>query len=99
MKQTETCPKNTAVDPLRRFVRIKKTIRDKFVEFDFAVGDPGLYVELILPTAAFEVFCQRNKVTFMSDEQALAVARDMEKWRYGESAKELTEHSRQARRQ
>lgn len=68
---------------LPRYVRIKKIIREQFVEFDFAIGDPSLYVELILPRKAFEEFCTHNRVIQMSDEQAGSVDQDMEKWRYG----------------
>jgi phenol hydroxylase P0 protein len=73
--------------PLQGFVRVKRIIKDKFVEFDFAVGDPGLYVELILPKSAFDAFCEHNNVIHMSQEQADAVDKDMEKWRYGKSGK------------
>ena len=50
------------VSDLRRYVRIRQVVADKFIEFDFAIGDPSLYVELVLPRAAFESFCQHNKV-------------------------------------
>ena len=69
---------------LKRYVRIRDVIDDKFVEFDFAIGDPSLYVELVLPRAAFDSFCQHNKVEMMTEEQAAAVDADMEKWRYGD---------------
>ena len=69
---------------LKRYVRIRDVIDDKFVEFDFAIGDPSLYVELVLPRAAFDAFCQHNKVEMMTEEQAAAVDADMEKWRYGD---------------
>ncbi len=69
---------------LQRFVRIREVIGDRFIEFDFAIGEPSLYVELVLPKKAFESFCEHNKVTMMTDEQAAAVDADMEKWRYGE---------------
>jgi phenol/toluene 2-monooxygenase (NADH) P0/A0 len=65
------------------YVRVKKIIREQFVEFDFAVGDPSLYVELILPQKAFEEFCTHNRVIHMTDEQAGDVDKDMKKWRYG----------------
>jgi phenol hydroxylase P0 protein len=71
-------------DDLTRYVRIRRVIDDKFIEFDFAIGDPSLYVELVLPKAAFDQFCQHNHVTLMSEEQAAAVDADMEKWRYGD---------------
>lgn len=69
---------------LPRYVRIKKIIRNQFVEFDFAVGDPSLYVELILPQKAFDEFCIHNSVVHMSDGQAEAVDADIKKWRYGD---------------
>ena len=75
-------------ESLPRFVRVKKVIKEAFIEFDFAVGDPELYVELILPVAAFEIFCLRNNVIHMSEEQSEAVDRDMKKWRYGKTTKE-----------
>lgn len=67
-----------------RYVRVRRVVKDKFIEFDFAIGDPSLYVEMILPKPAFAAFCQHNKVVMMTDEQAAQVDADMEKWRYGE---------------
>lgn len=69
---------------LTRYVRVRQIINDRFIEFDFAVGDPSLYVELVLPKDAFEVFCEQNQVVMMSDEQAAQVDADMSKWRYGD---------------
>ncbi len=69
---------------LTRYVRKRRVLNKQFVEFDFAIGDPSLYVELVLPLAAFEQFCERNQVVMMSEQQARAVDRDMAKWRYGE---------------
>lgn len=50
-----------AFDTTRRFVRVTGE-RDDFVEFDFAVGEPDVFVELILGGAAFAEFCEANKV-------------------------------------
>lgn len=69
---------------LTRYVRVRQVVNERFVEFDFAIGDPSLYVELVLPRAAFDAFCRHNQVVMMSEEQAAAVDADMEKWRYGE---------------
>lgn len=69
---------------LKRYVRVRQVVDDRFIEFDFAIGDPSLYVELVLPRPAFEVFCQHNRVEMMTEEQAAAVDADMEKWRYGD---------------
>lgn len=69
---------------LKRYVRVRQVVDEKFVEFDFAIGDPSLYVELVLPKEAFDTFCRDNAVEMMTEEQARAVDEDMEKWRYGD---------------
>jgi phenol hydroxylase P0 protein len=69
---------------LKKYVRITNTRGDRFVEFDFAIGDPLMYVELMLPPDAFKTFCAHNKVTFLSPEQAAMVDEDRIKWRYGQ---------------
>ena len=56
-----------------------------FVEFDFAIGYPDLFVELVLPRTAFASFCASNRVRHMDAAMAAAVDADMQKWRYGES--------------
>ncbi|MBB3139774.1 phenol hydroxylase subunit [Halomonas organivorans] len=66
---------------LKRYVRVRER-SEKFVEFDFAIENPELFVELILPPQAFESFCARNEVTLMTEEQARQVDIQMEKWRY-----------------
>lgn len=68
-----------------RYVRITSRDRPGLVEFNFSVGDPSLYLEMILPDEAFDEFCRSNQVTFLTDEQAEAVARQQEKWRYGDT--------------
>jgi len=75
---------NLEASQLRRYARIRRVVDDKFIEFDFAIGDPSLYVELALPKAAFDVFCRDNHIEMMTEEQADAVDADMAKWRYGE---------------
>ncbi len=76
--------RDTVLQDFTRYVRVRRVVDDRFIEFDFAIGDPSLYVELILPKPAFEAFCAHNSVVMMTDEQALEVDADMEKWRYGE---------------
>ena len=52
-------------DPTRRFVRLRQVRGDGFVEFEFAIGEPDLAVELIMPTAAYRAFCRDNQVTVL----------------------------------
>ncbi|HHN67211.1 MAG TPA: phenol hydroxylase [Thermopetrobacter sp.] len=70
-------------NPAARYVRITRVRDNGLVEFDFAIGEPTLYVELMLPRAAFDEFCERNAVTFLSDEECEIVDLDSYKWRYG----------------
>lgn len=44
-------------DVQRRFVRIIEEHANGLVEFEFAVGEPELYAEMVLHRAAFEEFC------------------------------------------
>ncbi len=68
----------------KRYVRITNNDRPGFVEFNFSIGDPSLYLEMILPADAFTEFCRSNHVTFVTDEQAKEVEKQQEKWRYGD---------------
>jgi len=54
-----------ALDASRYFVRIRGERGNGFVEFDFAIGEPEVFVELILGRAAFEEFCATNKVEML----------------------------------
>lgn len=65
------------------FVRLRALRADGFVEFDFAMGDPDLSVELILPQAAFEEFCATYQVRRLTAEQGEQLDADQVKWRYG----------------
>ena len=54
-----------AVDLNRKFVRLIERRADGFVEFEFAIGDPELFAEMLLPSEAYESFCQSNHVIFL----------------------------------
>jgi phenol/toluene 2-monooxygenase (NADH) P0/A0 len=45
-----------------RAIRIAEVREDGFVAFDFYVGDPDIYAEMVLPTAAFHEFCATQGV-------------------------------------
>ena len=69
--------------PWVKYVRVRSKPEDRFVEFDFAINDPSLFVELIMPKSCFEVFCERNQVVLMTDEQSAKNDAEAAKWRYG----------------
>jgi len=57
---------NKIFDPNRKFVRVIETRPDGLVGFEFAVGEPGLFVELMMPANAFSEFCTVNLVTLLA---------------------------------
>lgn len=54
-------------DVKSKFVRIKQLRADGLVCFEFAIGWPELFVDLMLPRAAFDDFCVRQQVRLLSD--------------------------------
>lgn len=66
----------------RRYIRVRER-HGGFVEFDFSIGDPQLYVELILREEAFREFCDTNKVELLSDAEAAGLDADKRTWREG----------------
>jgi phenol/toluene 2-monooxygenase (NADH) P0/A0 len=53
-------------DTAKRFVRLTQVRADGFVEFEFAIGDPELAVELILPADAYREFCRDNHAVLIA---------------------------------
>lgn len=51
----------------RRFVRVKQIRADGLVCFEFAIGWPELFVDLMLPQSAFDDFCVLQQVQLLSD--------------------------------
>lgn len=48
------------IDVTRMFVRLVQRRPDGFVEFEFALGEPDIYVEMMLPEDAYAAFCSIN---------------------------------------
>ena len=69
---------------ITKYVRVRQIVREQFVEFDFAINDPELFVELILPLDAFKTFCRENDVIELTEEQGEKIDEQMGKWRFGE---------------
>ena len=68
---------------LDKFVHITRRTNKGLVEFDFSVGDPTMYIELVLPIGQFEEFCHNNEVQMLTTQQMLDVENDKYKWQYG----------------
>ncbi|MCR6628691.1 MAG: phenol hydroxylase subunit [Magnetospirillum sp.] len=52
------------------FVRVMGIRRERYVEFQYMVGDPDLCIELIMPFSAFSEFCERENAV-IDDERGL----------------------------
>jgi phenol/toluene 2-monooxygenase (NADH) P0/A0 len=63
MPETLTALDLPACDTARRFVRVTGQRSDGLVAFEYAIGWPDLFVDLLLPAAAFAEFCKANRVT------------------------------------
>lgn len=51
-----------AIDTAKRYVRLVERRSDGFVEFHFSIGDPSLFVEMLLGADAYDEFCALNAV-------------------------------------
>jgi len=67
-------------NPEKKFIRIIQTHATGLVEFEFAVGEPGLYVELLMAQSAFDEFCAMHGVTPTQGHLAEAQDSDTQEW-------------------
>ncbi len=65
------------------FVRVTGTRDARFVEFEFAIGDPDIAVELVLQFDQFREFCARHEVRHLSTEECARLDFERMKWRFG----------------
>ncbi|MHB1375321.1 MAG: phenol hydroxylase subunit [Thauera sp.] len=57
------------IDLNRKFVRLIERREDGFVEFEFAIGEPDLFAEMLLPADAYEAFCTANAVIHLGPRE------------------------------
>ena len=72
----------------QRYVRVTNAHHRGFVEFQFSIGDPSMYLEMTLPVAAFVEFCSTHRVRHLDDDEARAVDAAELKWRFGPAYEE-----------
>ncbi len=75
---TPTAPPD--FDPSKRFVWLKQVRPDGFIEFEFAIGEPGLSVDMILPAEAYREFCRLNQVIDITPLQAADIEQERARW-------------------
>jgi phenol hydroxylase P0 protein len=64
-KPLTTAAEEVTVEIKHKFVRIRQVRPDGLVCFEFAIGWPELFVDLMLPQPAFDDFCAQNQVQFL----------------------------------
>lgn len=62
-------PDQPQMDVNRKFVRLVERRPDGLVAFEFSIADPALFVEMLLPEAAYEEFCKTNQVEFLENRR------------------------------
>lgn len=73
------------LDTARRWVRVTGERRGGFIEFDFAIGEPELFVEMILQKDAFDEFCAANRVQRLAPADEASEAPDDWQWRLADA--------------
>jgi phenol hydroxylase P0 protein len=68
-------------DTKKRFVRFIEKRDDDFVLFEFAVGEPEIFAEMILKVEDYEIFCKEQGVVMIDqDTNPIDIENDFE-WR------------------
>ena len=67
----------------KSYVRVTGTLQERFVEFEFAIGDPELAVELVMTIDQFHQFCDRHHVRTLDPAEGARLDFDRLKWRFG----------------
>lgn len=72
------------MDTTRRFVRFSSERPNGFIEFEFAIGEPEIFVEMILGREAFAEFCAANRVEMLPPREPDAPQGDWD-WRLADA--------------
>lgn len=65
------------------YVRVTGTLEQRFVAFEFAIGDPELAVELVLLFPQFHAFCAQHQAIQLDAEEGARLDYERLKWRFG----------------
>ncbi|WP_341709793.1 phenol hydroxylase subunit [Limnobacter sp.] len=68
-----------------RYVRVTGTLNDRFVEFEFSIGDPELCVELVMQFDQFREFCEQHNAVELTAEQCAWLDYERLKWQFGQA--------------
>lgn len=68
------------LDTRKRWVRVTGERAGGFIEFDFAIGEPDLIVEMILSPEAFAEFCAQNQVELLQPREPGSATDEPNDW-------------------
>ncbi|HRD34817.1 MAG TPA: phenol hydroxylase subunit [Rhodocyclaceae bacterium] len=74
------------IDTRRRFVRVSGQRANGFIEFEFAIGEPEIFIEMILGCDAFKEFCTANEVEMLPPRDPDAPLGDWD-WRLADATR------------
>lgn len=80
MKDSVACNPDE-FDMSKKYVRVCDVRADGFVEFDYCLGEPDMMLEMILPKADFNAFCEQQQVTFLAEDGHTADTNSPFDWR------------------
>lgn len=66
-RTTGSCDEPPPWDVSLRYVRVRHQRACGLVEFDFAVGEPEVFVEMVLPAQAFDDFCRTQMACILPE--------------------------------
>ncbi len=75
------------LDINRRYVRVTGERPGGFVEFDYAVGEPEIFVELILHKNDFNEFCESNQVEVLTVDSGGSDSDKEWQWRLADATR------------
>lgn len=75
------------LDTSRRFVRICGERGKGFVEFEFAIGEPEVFAEMILERSDFLAFCEANRVEMLPPDEDSGIEVSDWDWRMSNATK------------
>ena len=76
----------STLDLARRYVRRCGERAGGFIEFEFAIGEPEVFVEMILSPSAFAEFCAANRVALLPPRDASVEPADWD-WRLADATR------------
>ena len=87
MAATASVDTPLSLDTKRRYVRICGERGKGFIEFEFAIGEPEVFAEMILDRQDFEDFCRLHQAEMLPTKEDAGLAVSDWDWRMSNATK------------